>query len=122
MEKDYAHKYWRCRSCQQMVDLDAFRCGCATSPSPWEPVAAPEKPKGKDPIASLIGWLFLALVCWPGLWLSYPLLKMGALEPKGGKRTLGELIYFVITTLIGSLLFWIAVAVAMAYFNVSFKG
>lgn len=28
---------WRCRRCGQDVDYEAFRCGCTTSPSPWEP-------------------------------------------------------------------------------------
>lgn len=115
--KDYAHKYWRCRSCEQMVDLDTFRCGCAESPSPWEPVDAPEEPKTKDQIGLLIGWLFLAIVCWTGLWLSYPLLKLGILKIKPG-----DIIYFIFTTLAGSLVFWIGVSVAMAYFNVRFRG
>lgn len=29
---------WRCRRCNEIVDYVAFRCGCAESPSPWEPI------------------------------------------------------------------------------------
>jgi hypothetical protein len=32
------HQRWRCRRCGQEVDMKAFRCGCTTSPSPWEPI------------------------------------------------------------------------------------
>lgn len=33
-----ASEVWRCRRCDQIVDMVAFRCGCTTSPSPWEKV------------------------------------------------------------------------------------
>lgn len=53
-EKDYAHKHWRCRRCKQKVDLDAFRCGCTESPSPWEPVDAQGNTLDFDPDAELL--------------------------------------------------------------------
>ena len=41
---------WKCRRCGQIVDLAAMRCGCATSPSPWEHINAPgsERAAGVD--------------------------------------------------------------------------
>lgn len=29
---------WWCRRCEQRVDMKRKRCGCETSPSPWEPI------------------------------------------------------------------------------------
>ena len=29
---------YRCRRCKQLVDMEAKKCGCAVSPSPWEPL------------------------------------------------------------------------------------
>lgn len=29
---------WKCRRCNAIVDMQAFRCKCTESPSPWEPV------------------------------------------------------------------------------------
>jgi len=29
---------WHCRRCDEEVDMEAFRCCCVESPSPWEPV------------------------------------------------------------------------------------
>ena len=28
--------HWKCRRCNQKVDVAARRCGCTESPSPWE--------------------------------------------------------------------------------------
>lgn len=113
-EKDYKHKHWRCTRCQQMVNLDAFRCGCSDSPSPWEPVEAPKE----DPIQTAIAYAFLAMMM-PGLWLSYPLLKMGLLMPPDsqGKRRIGEAINAGLVTLFGAVLFWLGVAVFVGYVN-----
>jgi hypothetical protein len=33
------NQQWKCKRCCEMVDMVNFRCGCAVSPSPWEPVA-----------------------------------------------------------------------------------
>jgi len=27
---------WKCRRCKELVDMEEKRCGCKTSPSPWE--------------------------------------------------------------------------------------
>lgn len=29
---------WRCLACKEVVDYDKFKCGCITSPAPWEPI------------------------------------------------------------------------------------
>lgn len=29
---------WKCNRCGELVDYAKFRCGCTTSPSPWEVV------------------------------------------------------------------------------------
>jgi hypothetical protein len=31
-------EYWKCKRCGEIVDIVNKRCGCAVSPSPWEPV------------------------------------------------------------------------------------
>lgn len=33
---------WKCRRCQQLVDVAARRCGCEEGPSPWEHINAPK--------------------------------------------------------------------------------
>ena len=32
-------KYWKCKRCGYIVDMVNKRCGCAVSPSPWEPIS-----------------------------------------------------------------------------------
>ena len=34
------NQQWKCKRCGEIVDMVNFRCGCAVSPSPWEPVKA----------------------------------------------------------------------------------
>lgn len=36
--RDAAGNKWKCRRCNSMVDMVAFRCKCNESPSPWEPI------------------------------------------------------------------------------------
>ena len=33
---------WKCRRCGEIVDMEKFKCGCYTSPSPWEPFTPAE--------------------------------------------------------------------------------
>lgn len=33
-------QYWKCRRCNSVVDMDAFKCKCVESPSPWEPITS----------------------------------------------------------------------------------
>lgn len=98
-----------------MVDLDAFRCGCKTSPSPWEPVDAPEKKE--NIVEKAIAYLAFAVFLLPGLWLSIPLQKLGVLKPSTGeKRSLAEMLNFFLFTLIGTVITYIALAVAMGIY------
>jgi hypothetical protein len=30
-------KMWKCKRCNQIVDMEKFKCGCEKSPAPWEP-------------------------------------------------------------------------------------
>ena len=40
---------WKCKRCGEIVDMVNFRCGCVSSPSPWEPVQeTAEKPMSKE--------------------------------------------------------------------------
>jgi len=35
-------QYWKCKRCNHTVDMDAFKCRCVESPSPWETISAYE--------------------------------------------------------------------------------
>lgn len=34
--KSSSEWFWKCRRCNQKVNLETRRCGCTESPSPWE--------------------------------------------------------------------------------------
>jgi apolipoprotein N-acyltransferase len=72
--------------------------------------------KEKNLIAVIVFWLLAVLFFFPGMWLSYPLLKFGILKPKTGeKRGIAEMINFFLSTFVGVAIFWIAVAIAAAF-------
>lgn len=72
--------------------------------------------KEKSLIVSILFWFGAIFFFLPGFWLSYPLLKSGVLKPKtGDKRTLAEIFNFVVLTFFGVILFWVAVAIIIAF-------
>ena len=37
-----SEQMWKCKRCGEIVDMVKFKCGCYTSPSPWEPFTPAE--------------------------------------------------------------------------------
>ena len=45
---------WKCRRCKELVDMDEKRCGCKTSPSPWERYEIEDMTKEESKVATSI--------------------------------------------------------------------